>query len=1375
MAWEIIAFSGRAVGELLVQRGIEKPLVYAKKLLARLGGNSVLRKTVHLLEKEAKRPVLAEDFMRWLQDSRTHRELAELDQGKPIDKITLLRSFARALALHETDPEKLESLLSRFLAIYRQLLLQGCDGEKTHRLWVDSQHGEILAEITGFRAETTLRLDRMAASLRDAAASGTGVLSSPWEPDYALPCDYLPRQVSPVSDSEGALPGPGDRTRDEVQRLQDIVISEKHLVLVADAGVGKTTELESLAAIFSREGMPLAPFLIRLNTHSYDAIADMLPAEFKAVVEDHQLVLLDGFDEALDKELVARRIEAFAQRYPDAHMVISCRRNFYTSPSNQFSGTLAGFTPWLLLHLDRDQAREYVVGKLGQPKGRQFLDAAARTRVQDLLLLPFYLVSLVRIYSAKQTLPETRADLFEALTEERFIGDVEHTHNQRVDLLEQKEKVFSVLERLAVGMETLCRNYINDEEYRKLISDSSDRELLKHCGVWRKDDTTGNWQFEHNNFQEFWAARALGRQPLQTIKEFVSFGPDHRKVIPSWSNTVAFLLEIRKGTELTDWILDVEPEQALRCELQRIDERKRFRIFRSIFEDYRDKRIWFNPDKFHHDDLARFANSPETAAYLLDELENVQHYTTKGNAISVLRYMNMPDGERTRCGKSLEGVATDPAGDDMTRHRALGALAAHRLHTPERIRRIVAALAAEENAYIRCGLYVFLHVNGLQDEHVDVFLNGIQYLRPRVASGHLRLMNEGHELVEGLVKVKSPPAFRRILEYFTKHPHDVDTAFVSRSFERIVQAAIKLHADGIDQYDDMLNLFGAVVRYDHENKAARAVLTFFEQTEARRRAFETVLAEWRDRTILHHALALLGDRECLERLVAQYVEGAVSADIVEPVRNLLRWVNPELRDWFHEYLNEKTDNAFPLPPPVDSAAQQKARWKRYVELLFDREAFLVDLEALFRAAGAEDLSFSMMRGLRSEDEDAFFHPNLTFDIVADFCRERSVTLDEIKKWATEETWSRERIGRIYSLLSQDVEIELTEEQRKWVKEWCYAKVKSVDFKAAITIEEKTQGRQTISVNRMALYLWFFLREFGLKKYPQEVLLDMISFDFIESDGFRGIAYLEQLILEEDCMTERVLQNLRQGIPDSHVLRNHLNYCIRKRVVVALEFAEALIADSSKDADPRELAVKLVCTFDGWQARLEALLGRLDREIMWDVVDRLVPLGSESCREFLVGALGGEESEDRWRAANALIRLGDVRGVEFCLSRIKSTMRYFHVPGQENPLAGLKNPGALPLLMELLEISYNPNLEQEEHRTLRSDVLDALTVVAFLGEEHYVQVVSVVRDFMEQHPDIEDVHFLNAFLERLERKYYVLKSAKVSLEEVRKKLRHLDAQ
>jgi hypothetical protein len=381
---------------------------------------------------------------------------------------------------------------------------------------------------------------------------------------YKEVTNYLNRKVCSISEfkSEFLYLIQNKSKIDSIKLLEE----EKRIVIVGDAGIGKTFELQRIASYFSKKGCKFFPIYIELNKYVNQNIDDLLPDNWNQVPENQLLIILDGLDEieSKNKRDAIRKIELFSDEHKASTIIISCRTNFYQAGSEESLGTLKDFKTFILLPLEYNQIESVIRSNL-KAKADEFFDNIRINQLYDLLLIPFYFVQIFDLYRNTYKLPETKAELFEKLLSSRIEQDEIHFRTT-IELKDLREQITGTLEKIALSAEILGRNYITNNEFKVIVSDPELRTLIKYCTAFKKSEgELVTWKFEHNNLQEYLAAKSLSRLPLESIKDFISFKPDYRKIIPSWINTVSFLLSISDDPNLLSWILEIEPEIGQVC------------------------------------------------------------------------------------------------------------------------------------------------------------------------------------------------------------------------------------------------------------------------------------------------------------------------------------------------------------------------------------------------------------------------------------------------------------------------------------------------------------------------------------------------------------------------------------------------------------------------------------------------------------------------------------------------------------------------------------------------------------------------------------------------------------------------------------------
>lgn len=1236
--------------------------------------------------------------------------------------------------------------------------------------------GTVNALLKGLH-ETSDRQTSSVGDLRDEMRAGFESLLEERAPaaikahEYPDAEPYLPRKVCETKDA-----GPYSLyllRGDKLLELTEVVARRKGVVLLCDAGVGKSTELQHVAAHYSKEGYRFHVEKVSLNHYVDQSVPALLDPHWPQVSEDELLIIFDGFDEieSANRMNAVRRIESFAEDHPDVHIVISCRTNFYNRETDNFSGTLKGFTSYTLLDLQEEVIENYLSAELGTRK-RAFEQGIRDNQLYGLLRSPFYLTRLVGLFLESGSMPRTKAGVFEELVQHSLRFDAEHFRTTG-DLPEKRRRIIDALETLALSMEMFGRNYLGDDEYHQIIRDERTREILRHCALWERDKQgKGTWEFDHNNFQEYLAARSLSRQPLTVIKSFISFEPDYAKINPTWLNTLAFLVSIldpagQKFRELLGWIEQVEPEVIIKFEPDKIPTPTRVAYFKSVFQKAKGVGLGIDRDRFNYNDLARFGRSNDTVLFLLDEIENAAATETLATALELLRYFSIPPSHRRRAVDILAGRATDPDLDSDVRYLALATLADTGLNRKAVIERVLPVLRTADDAQVRHGLhYLVLSSNHLED-YIEVFLDSIER-----AGGVGRAVSESLSLKDGLKRAKTPAAVKQVLSHLKENFRSWDQAHLKDHLSVVVKNAAAVYQDEPVILDLMLGVISTLLR-KHETKEAAVISAFLDVTGTRPEAFRRVFNsrddyDGGDQGAWSNLLAFIADEACFHYFAQQYAENRLTDREVWSFQNnvgFLRGGNDFKT--FNELINEKSGGKFILTPGRDYNEERRQAHGRDFHLLFDRNAFSASLLSLFEGKGRDVLTSKDILDLHMvNSQEGPKYSNQALQALHELAERNGgrVSRDLADKLVGE-YWEGYSIWEIYEYLEQNEELTPTPEQRAHIVGWCEAKLHSVNFRTAITVNQN----RSWTVDPVATCLRFFQRRFDLA-YPEDVMLDMISFESSDASGSEGLAFYEGR-LDETAMTERIMENLAEGIDQDDVLKNHLDYCRRHDVEEVIPFALRMVVGPGGDSFRRHVALETVCAFPDARENLEQALPQIADSFKWGVVQKLTTLGSEICADFLREILARGDEGEQLRAAKYLMEAQDLEALAYYVGHVEETRQYHFGFTDASPFRNFRSAEALPLFFRLLKLSYDERFNQGDVNYLQNSVLEALNQMALESRQNYQLVRDALSDFIgENEAEIEGVKYLRRYISRLERLYYTSIGQRFTLDDVVTKLR-----
>lgn len=1196
---------------------------------------------------------------------------------------------------------------------------------------------------------------------------GTKELEPPLSQLFQKPIKYIERKVirldhtlQEISSINSKIPLP----------LLSVVCSDKNKIsILGEAGSGKSTELENIAWTLN-ENNNLFPCFIRLRNYINQDISSFLPPGWEAIGKDKLIVILDGFDEIEGKNRndAKRQINNFTQNFPEIKIIISCRRNFYNVELKDSHGTLQGFVTYEIVDLSDEDIREFIKKELGD-KENEFMGSLNRAGITNLLKNPFYLIHLVVIFSRNNELPSTKSDIFENLFEARFSFDDKHyTHS--FNLRESKVSINKLLERVGLAMELLGRNYITEEEFQELIEAKNDRELIKSCTAFTKKEE-GKWQFEHNNFNEYFASKALSKQNITTIKSFIAFSTPAERIKPTWVNTISFLIDLfPQGLlldELIGFILNKDLNIAFKFEDDKISPKKRNEIFKKIFKYYKEKDIWINFSKYTEANLAKFSKSQETINFLLEEITSPNTRIVKLNAIHLLGYFNLENINSDNVKDVLLNLLDDDSSDNNFKHSIITALTNSKLNNENTIKVIIKKVGQSEDSYIRASLYYTLLQSNILDDNIEIFIDGYKiYQKRRQEDRANSLMNEYTNLKEGFKKVKSTIALKKVLSFIiTINSSDFEHTRTDSILECLVTNGIEAfyHDSTIfNNFYDLLIKSGK----NYNQDMIKCLLNFFDETVTREKVYKALLSIPADERS-GMLLAIVSNLELLNLLIEKYNANIFSDEDIKSIIWDIRQYNTEIYSEFERLIKENTNyNIVAIP---DHYKIRKLKDQSEFDLLFTPDEFRKKVHEIVGHLNKEILSFDEIYDLEEWHNPSPLFPHIVLEYLWKSAREQNITKTEIDDILNnEKKFNDELIGIIHGKLESSQDLVVNNFQKEFIFKWFSDNVEQFSFQTAYYYQDGIY-----SVEAKAIYIWFFYRKFHFN-LSEIKLLDMLSFDWDDNNKMVGIDYLESEI-EESKITERIKKNLESDIMSEDVLKNHVEYILRHNLTENYSFIIQEIVNKKRNE------VKRIEIFDLYFNKTHATssiienLPQIDnKHVKWHIIDRIWEYNPSLISEYLQNLFLLEQSiETRLIVAEYLIEINDISALDFYINWIIENK---HLPNGRfigKNLDKVISIDSLPYLMKLLKFHYQESTTQDHFNRTDAIVLHALFRIGVVSESNFIKVYQALHDFInENKSQLDNVKFLNFNLERLEDEFYLTKTENFTIDQVVEKLKVL---
>jgi hypothetical protein len=1203
---------------------------------------------------------------------------------------------------------------------------------------------------------------------------------------------YLHRSLSALKIGEDKQNNLGN-SEGATMTLQDVIETNSKIVLLGNAGSGKSVELQQTAKAFLSTDTALIPIYKKFNTYTGQALDDFLPQEWRIVEEQILVIFLDGLDEIPLKHFndAARNILDFSERHPQIKIIISCRTNFYELPTPVFSGTLTGFEVFTLNDVSLSEIKDLLQSQF-KIDGADFIQQAFEHSFLDLVRKPFFLNILINHYIINNRFTSDRCKIIEEFTYSMIDSDKEHFKGT-LEVLISHHEIIELLEKISFVMELLGKNFLTDKELYKILSEKSDREQIKRFSAFNRNAKTEQWMFEHNNIQEFFAAKVLSRQSLAKLIEVVSFPPIFKKVKPTWVNTISFLISIGNQQlvqELIVWLVKVDCEIIVKFESDRVPKDLRLKLFQQIFNFYKEKDIWLSSNKFSDNELCRFGYSSQSIDFLVNEVNDVQNSRiVRLNAIHLLESFDLIDFDpkyKVMIKVSFLAVVAEKDVDPAMVHSILYALARLKITDHETVNAIVALFRSRNNQYIRTGMYRLLNASDCYEEYVQIYIDGLD-IEQNVVSDRdaVNLADESWQLEEGIKKIKSSTALRKILELFEdrKETRRIDLYHKNDIFKIILQNTFLSYNSDPTIFESIEKLYRTLGRF-YDQQATNLFIPFFEQYGKKWEVFNNI---WKDSFIKDfdkdYLLETLLDDDIVMRLLEQYRQRYLTNENMQRFYSLLLWKfgaiqeKNTLIDTFEDAVRKLGELNLERPKTIDWKAINIEKNQKGFNVVFDKALFLEEVGKVFLGLDQSELNEQDLWELRKSDfrdiDDCFTAPAL--EILRDFTRNNSnVTLEKVINWVNEDSrFESFQIDQIFRYLSGQYKdhIILSEIQEQFITEWC--RKTSATMNITKSVYNREDDSSSVSVSWKAEYLWFFINLFRIV-LPEAILLDLTMYYDFNNRTQTGSAHTIETIekfLAKDKIRQRVNENLSVPIPVVHVWVSNALYAIENEMKVSYSYILRDLRETGKAEYHRRIVLEAYYRKTNDEESLEELLQNIGSdEIRWTIIKLLieVPAQAESLSNYFKQILSEklETKESKFVAANYLMQLNDLDGLYYITNQIvanQDATMDFH--WKLHSLSKLSSAEAIPSLIVLLKISKQPAFQIDKFNRLESLVFDSFHHIGLQSEGNFQLVRLALQKFIEENASqFSNLNFIYFNIQRIEEQLYIKKSQQYGIGE-----------
>ena len=695
---------------------------------------------------------------------------------------------------------------------------------------------------------------------------------------------------------------------------------KKLIVLLSEAGQGKTFTLYQIYQEAKQQ--QYHPLFYRLQSLAEENALD-LAVRREIAIDEKVVFIFDGFDEIPEvrRDKLVQTTKKAIELYSEILIIISSRTNVY-------SGQFAQENCFTLQNISKLEIDDFLDSSGVDVD--QWNQQITMRKLERFCQNPFFLQEMLNIWQMNGALPN-QSDLMDSITEARIMADVQRIRNREIKLSQHKSEVKKAFERIALIMQCMqCYSLTQDQIDR--LYDSEQKRIMTCHGLWMISDD-GEWQFAHNIFREYFAAVALSRMDLTSIKRFIAENDDCPVIKPSWYNVLAFLATSYHHHDLLKWIVEIQPELITSFEKERLDDDFLAQTMKRFLDMHKEKKTWADRNHSILNKLGPFCSVPDAVQYVIDELHQNQTNRHKQNLLRCLLEFTSFFNQTDRTKEIIYRISFDENEDIFVRADAFRVMRFHPYVFAEYVDKAADICRKTENEILRYEILTFIDNTGKAEQYIDIVIDiydqydhmESHFISLKLATDHI------------LQNMQSLDAAIKVLEYLIKQKD----RFYEEKNEKLLKYCCNVGKRYYD-VDENLFLMSLLRLFDDKNRlfsrnVYSVISDYIRQTHA-----EALFVRY---IISHQPIEKCG--YILSQIINDPMTDTI-AHMIETKSIDIRIVYDLVQRMCYGDTNQKkliqiifkyNGYIIQVSPPKDYAMERLAEHQRYFDALFNETLF----------------------------------------------------------------------------------------------------------------------------------------------------------------------------------------------------------------------------------------------------------------------------------------------------------------------------------------------------------------------------------------------------------------------------------------------------
>ncbi|WP_299247726.1 hypothetical protein [uncultured Lacinutrix sp.] len=1156
--------------------------------------------------------------------------------------------------------------------------------------------------------------------------------------------------------------------REESFDFDEIVNEHDKVFILGNPGAGKTTSLKEFACKYWNEGEQNSSTPIFRNLKNFtitDTIESKLPKGYDKL--KNILLIFDGIDEIADVENFISKLEDFLNSEATSSIkikcILSCRTNIYES----IIKNIAEFSTFFMKDLEYAESVNFLRVLCDFSIENLKFNQTSISFLKD----PFKIKILATYLNKNKNLPNNSAILWKTYIDERLKND---------STVKQKKKKFKAVliksqsQKVSLINELMKSSAIDEDLLLKVFKSHEDlEEFLKSPFI---DILSGSndWYFEHKNIQEYFAAKLISNQPIESIINFIQI-LDKKRTHPSLFNSITFLINIidKKSDEyskLISWLVENEPEILFKADFNRIHEDIQVRVFQSYFQKICiEQTLWISNGTFQSNEISLFASCLPNYEYLISIINdyNNHHFRTISSALDLLKHFKIPYVKIEEFKLFLFDKLIQKGFDLRLKSEIIRIIYIQKftVGNKEYLKKIFNLFKKSTHKELNRSLMNLL----IELDEVDEFYNFIHEefllihkIKPREIEDEVGRGNE-YTIIDLIFKLKDSNKFLQIIKY-----HFIDDVRIysfkeEEELNKILEKIKGYIANDESYIEKLLSEIKEDYKFHIHERLLKQIII---QSNTRHRAIKFLLNSFKTERIRYFVSSII-DEESLIFLTNKLIELKIKDKEIEYWRNNIGNSNSrQLSVKFHKLMLSK---GIVFDEPVfteNKAIKQSDNFKVHIQenfnILFDKKKLKSKIRYLFTKYGKE-IDGDKIRNIRKEWYDKNGHWNIInaqIDILDHIIFSRNKNLTNMKlvnTYLKDEFVLFKRIrSTIERYKSSNRDYEILETQKKTIRDWSIKQANLIDFNNVARASGPNSFYYLNDYQKIETI--FFFQNLLDIKLPKDFLLNCIKYyEFTKSeDSDEEYAKLKRLTNDNEAFNQRIILNIESDTLIAFSKSKHIEYAINNNLVTVFNKVREYFKNSSSLYNQSKILEKYVSLTNDIDL-LKECTNNINEHLTWTSIRILIELKKESnfCIKKAIEYL--ETNEERYRvdAIQTLFMFNS----ELALPELIKLLNQGIVPSfgyiKFNIFDNVKDLNQLKVFFNLI---YKSKFDDFESHTYRG-FFNYLITIFSIKEDAFEIIQSILIEIKENLKKIgSDLFYINRLIEDSLDNYINSKSA-----------------